>query len=329
MASKVETLISDWGRIPYSLALSSVRLSARRLPKGSLVWPRNSFLTFAFRPLKSDLDLTVWLEAQPSSKTIAQLRWLLKINKVLFPILGESNVYIRPFAGFMAGLVNRYELARDPELERMLKEDLTKKAASSKALKRVTTKRAEKCVFLLRMLEADLQNLRTAPKRRKQKWRMHLTSVGVKSDKNSSIVAGENPIRKILETAFHFFEDSEFEKRATDMVESYLQARSEGVPDHKVTVTPELLAIFPQRFCFLEVSKKLSGQALKEIFMAQVAWEIWGIMGQFPLLRQPKAVLVHLTSLKKCLAVAGKTTSELEAAIIKISLALKNRNKTL
>jgi hypothetical protein len=328
MASKIETFISDWGRIPYSLALSTVRMGVARLPKGSRVWPRNSFLTLAFRPFKSDLDLTIWFETQPGPQAIAHLQWLLKLNKLVFPILGESNVYVRSSAGLMAGLINRYELARDPELEWMLKEDLTKKSAGSKPFKRVTTERAEKCIFLLRMLDADFHNLLAAPGKRRKKWQVHLTSVGLNEIDIHRVITNENPIRKILETAFGFFEDYEFQMDASDEVENFLRNRSNGVPDHQANLTPKLLAIFPHRLCFVKAPKKLSGQVCKEIFTAQVAWEIWGITGQSLLLRQTNAFLDHLALLKKFLpAMAGKALIDFDIALDEILSDLKSRDR--
>src|SRR5271166_2643942 len=85
-------IVPKWiGSAPYHLALQTFILGARSA--GAKVWPRNSFISQAFNPLISDLDLTIWFDATPQLQQVSEVVGLHKRLKSVFPLLGEMNLY--------------------------------------------------------------------------------------------------------------------------------------------------------------------------------------------------------------------------------------------
>jgi len=80
------------GRWPYAGALAAIRWHAKQLIfPGPKIWARNSYLTPAFRPLHSDLDITVWFDDPPTDVGRLKLAKILARSKKIFPALGECN----------------------------------------------------------------------------------------------------------------------------------------------------------------------------------------------------------------------------------------------
>lgn len=271
------------GRLPYQAALSILTSRIVKLHPGLAIWARNSFLTDAFRPLRSDLDLTIWLERSPPDYVLEQLQNILLRTKRYFPALGERNVYAADSVGRFAKFANRYELARDP-----LTVDRVKKFRGT-----LISERAEASVYLLRMLEANWQDLALRKSGQTSKWHFHLHAVGMAELSNDEWV---NPIMAIVTRALAWLEEIEGAAFCSDVINNiynYFRGRSEKWPGQ---VSQTVAAVFPHHFCYVGFPSAALKSALSEIFAAQISWEIWGLYGQCTL-GERKTLPAHLERL--------------------------------
>lgn len=251
------------GRWPYSLALLTIKSITH-----AEVWPRNSYLTKAFKPGRSDLDLTIWFQEEPDPLELELLARRLRGLKRGLPFLGEIQVYFAPWAERFAATANRFEIMRDPQTQRRLH------LASNLPI------HVEKKVFLLRMLDSDAHNLQSRPKDRIPKWKAHFKSVGESWSTNEFLA---DPMQMILSRIT--------DKPGVHAAQNYFQTRASR-PDHEFAPNPWLSALFPQRFSF---ARYLPEKFLApEITLGQISWEVWGLSSQIPLSPNPVAIREHL-----------------------------------
>lgn len=218
---------------------------------------RNSFLSSAFSPFVSDIDMTVILpnrygvdQTQDALKTILQYR-------NFFPVLGEINSYSWAEIEKFKPCLNPLEGARDPVLHPFLRQ---------------TIKPEDKFTFLLRMIEADSANLLHRPLYRWKKWERHLSSCGLTVPKRFDL---EILLKIVMDTFL-----PEHADLATETVFNFLRLVKQGTTYDKFDLNLILWAIFPNRFCFhLETNIELPAW-LAQIQEAQLQWETWGLMSQ-------------------------------------------------
>ena len=279
------------GKIPYAIFLFVLqRVIAFQFKAKPAVWPRNSYLTNAFRPFFSDLDLTIWFQSAPSVAELQRLRALLVFAKKIFPALGETNAYDDRRAVELASWSNRFEIERDPETYRRLSK-----------LERLTTERAQRTAFLLRMLESDAKNLAFRPQQRWPKWRRHFEAVGI-------VVSREHFDRT---EAIALIAKLALEWTAAETPPTFYQATYESTVNYIKTVAggaPSLQGdawaamIFPHRFCFREPPVAEMSSVFLEICVAQTAWEVWGLATQVHAIEAPDSVDAHFKRLAEFLS---------------------------
>jgi hypothetical protein len=269
------------GRWPYAAGLALLNAQVALALPTARIWPRNSYLTSAFRPLRSDLDVTVWFEGSPGAGDIHRLRRILARSKRLFPALGEANVYCAPLSRSLAAFINYFELQRDPSLREILPS-------------RQGPVAGERAAFLLRMLEADYHGLSRRPEKRAGKWRLHLQAVGARPE----LFEPRHAVRSILTAAWPD-QGADFVDAATQAVTDYLESKMHGGrQDPEVPLNPWLGALFPHRFCFRADPAGPMTEALRPTTAALVAWEIWGMNSQFLLSRDSGGIYDHLQRLR-------------------------------
>lgn len=122
------------------------------------LWYRNSLYTKNVMFPFSDIDFTVIVSSRDEAKKVLSL---LKKLKIIFPILGEVNVYIPKEIEKIKEIFNDFEISRDPILV----------SRYFNPLKNFTEAKA-KC-FSARMLAADRNNLTLRPSFRVSKWKSH------------------------------------------------------------------------------------------------------------------------------------------------------------
>ena len=289
------------GRWPYSLALQLIRWqAARSIEPRPEIWARNSFLTSAFVPFKSDLDLTVWFETEPDAEARRKMARILRRAKRIFPALGECNSYIGGMAAALEPWANRFELQRDPQFSRRL-------AAPKDVGARPVSENAERTVFLLRMLEIDFHNLVTAPERREAKWRKHFALVGFPA--GPLTFAGIPPVEAILSRALGWTERDQgpaFLAVVTSTVETYLRgARLQGKADLSVPLNEIISCAMAHRFSFRRDAYASTKGVLSELALAQLAWETFAMNSQFLFHPDPPGLSRYLRQVSRHLVLAA------------------------
>lgn|GEM_PF-6468490 len=254
---------------PYDLALRFARQIGER--NGAEVWCRNSFRIGGWTFGLSDLDLTIYSE-RPNARGFSEIRTKFIGLKRWFPWIGEVNFYTRSIASRFLMNANPLELQRDPELLARFGLDLRRSPSD-----------AESAAFLLRMLESDVLNLSakagagSTKRLRKAKWVSHLTACGRKFDLPDD---GSDWIPRIL---VHASELASID--LTHLTVSAFQS------------TSAYWAAFPNRACARTLEVPALPGPFAALFNAQIAWEIWGLLGQLPNL-EPRSVARHLENLK-------------------------------
>jgi len=266
------------GRVPYRIALFLVQNQVKSVCPGARVWARNSFLTDAFRPFKSDLDITIWLPSHTNDGIERELLRALRRIKRIFPALGEANVYCEEGFRRFIRFANQFELRRDPPT--CLRFQIPHLP--------VDIRNAQVSVYLLRMLESNLHLLRSGWDGQQVKWQYHLRQVQFEPE---SVLGNPDPIRGILNCALGC--SLATNKSIIEQVYSYL---------HGGEASEIVQVLFPNRFCYLELPRALLEGQVRELFLAQTAWEIWGLYGQQLLYEQKMDLGPHLRRLLGWLA---------------------------
>jgi hypothetical protein len=264
-------------RLPYAAALRALQLAVPPVaaPARARVWARNSWLTPQFRPLASDLDVTVWLEGEPGTAQRAQLASLLAGARRALPWLGEANVYERGEARLLAPHANRFEIGRDPRLAEILG---LRAEPGREGPRSPWSEPAQATTFLLRMLEADIVSVRDRPERRRAKWEGYFARAGCGA---AARVRGETLLDRILETALSLSLAPADRAEAAAQCRDYLARAADGWEPEGLDFPPWWFVCFPNRICWAEPPRPLPGGAAGlEIFRAQVSWEIWGLSAQ-------------------------------------------------
>lgn len=134
---------------------------------GVRTWTRNGMRTGNVQLLVSDIDLTIDCRTVSREDALAVLRKYRSLRRFV-PVLGEANWLFSDSISFLAKYGNPLEIARDPELETLLRPSGLRAPTDS-----------ARAVFLLRMLVADRRNLMKRPAARSGKWVRHLRAAGV------------------------------------------------------------------------------------------------------------------------------------------------------
>lgn len=267
------------GRAPYQAALASVQSTASLPGMGApQVWPRHSYVLGTFKPLVSDLDLTLWYEKSPSVAELDRLNAALARLRSLFPMLGEVNSYTAEEAHAYASLLNRFELDRDPELASRLGEDSLNPAEI----------RLQAGVFLIRMIDADVNNLLHHPSLRVAKWKEHLNQVEEATSHSLTATLENAPDDFLLSLLIRLavdvlgFETRNEEIAAVEVLENYYRHVGAGCRLEELAPSEMGWALLPHRFRFSgdRIAPGLKGR-LATIFAQQLGWEIWGLMSQY------------------------------------------------
>lgn len=133
---------------------------------GIEVWPRHSYLTSAFIPIKSDLDLSAYVY---NLKRLGSYLKFYSLIRKLFPFVGELNIYTPESILYLKeNTANGFELERDPFLLRKFNLDINNAKYYSKEMA---------ISYLLMSLFNDFHKLVNNPSLRIKKWQYHIDHV--------------------------------------------------------------------------------------------------------------------------------------------------------
>jgi len=269
MYLKLRRQIAHWfpenlGRFLYWVFFSYYFLRIQKEAFGILVWPRNSLLLGPIQFGLSDIDLTVVFENQIQA---AELR--KKIFRFL--LVKEVNWYPSKNLELALVFVNPIELARDPILVRFLKK-------RNSRFKIAPASKVDRLVFLLRMFEANQDQIAGIALWQSRKWKSYfsLADVDIRSDNPDSVFEAISR----LSGSRQQFED------IVTICKTLVGARLDGIQDHELLEMlgqnlPLAVAFFPHRFAFVGPDRiSPIGRESLQIMRAQISWEKWGLLSQ-------------------------------------------------
>lgn len=298
----IDSLLPRWlAKAPYLFALLLIRLLLSR-PLGLKVWNRNSTKTNSFVFGVSDLDLTVLGSSLASAGFLTKA--FLSLKRV-FPFLGEVNYYVEEELSFVLKRMNPFELRRDPLLGSCISESKT-------------PSKAQKFVFLVRMLFSDVHSLGKTPVIRQAKWRHHLRETG--NFREGEFITVEVVVRVLKEIA------SETPRicRSLDLWAN--QVFTKDFNPYRAPLGEGFWILAPHlHLWFEEGDEKTFLRTLsefeKEVLRSQIDWEFWGLYTQR--LYSEQNVLPHLERLLEVLHLIAP--DEVQSLEREISLVFKHR----
>lgn len=251
---------------------------------GIELWPRHSYLTSAFIPTKSDLDLTAYVSNLDSLNSY--LKYYALMRK-LVPFLGELNIYTDEAVNYIKSHhTNGFELERDPLLLSRFKIELSQKYFTR-----------EKAVsYLLMALVNDLHKIAQNSDARIKKWKYHFAHVNTafaqKGITARRLEMNESTLVFSVLTAIVNLSDISSAEEAQS-IRAKLKLFIEMTPKAEITlnftdlVKPLLLQENTELFTyFIEYTTKIEGFVPKltepqfEITVSQIDWVILRLLKQ-------------------------------------------------
>lgn len=329
MKRQVQKIVIFWGSfLPTSLAKAIYLLPYKILKfqfrsEPLRLWYRHSVYFGDIVFGLSDLDLTVCFDKEVSVKEVQRLERSIGFWRAFFPFIGEVEYYDPPFIKALKPFMNPFELRRDPVGESLFLSDFPKEREE-----------AERIVFILNWLYRDAHKMRMDFHKRQKKIKRFCEILKIErefSHLNELIEALTQkyfPQQKKWCAFLKDFCSFDFTQR------SAANAFYEEFPEHR-----ELFLIsFPQEFIGaalhhneFEEAKILVRQfheAEREIFLAQIRWEIRGLMGQCKRETNILNLFIHCENLLSLIEVLNHH-SEVEKRGLKLlrdqqSVALEN-----
>jgi len=259
--------------VTYSTAVRGFQLAVEMAlhDAHAQVWTRGSYPMGDWRPFESTVDFTIWFAKEPSTRDLRSVRRNYERLQKIFPLTGSLNLYVATETALISGIVNPFELERDPQLKKKLQPSSEIHA------------RAHAATYLFRTLDQELSTVLDNPERLQPRWDQHLIQVGqVLEDAvfdEWQEMAQCDLLRQTLNLAVRVLDIPTAERdEIADCLELYYQSVGRDVPVQTlrplIEREPYLWAVFPHRFCFEMIEPpKLTG-ILAELALAEVTWEL-------------------------------------------------------
>jgi hypothetical protein len=267
-------------------------------------WCRNSIYESYFAFLKSDLDITIWIENEASFLKVIQK--IQSISSYYF-IIKEINFYLAGAPLSYNQLINPLELKRDPILEHKLGKKITDFSD------------AQRQSYLLRMYFAEKNtDAPTLSARSMKKWNYHLKRALV-NYQDFKIQTYQELFELILR---NFFKD-----RSDRFIKATSELNSKIAPHEifeKSQFQNELMTLFPEKFCFAINNFQFSPDDCDRVLIVeQIKWEVWAMMTQPWLFsNHTETTFRHLENLKE-VALVVEPQGELATQIESLSVYMQ------
>ena len=244
-------------------------------------WCRNSIYENYFAFLRSDLDISVWIEDE--TKFLKIVDQIQKISSY-YLIIKEMNFYLASAPLNYCQLINPLELKRDPLLERKLGKKISEFS------------REQRESYLLRMYFAE-KNMEafSLPSRSLKKWKYHLKRALF--HKLELVPKTYKELFDLILKDFFNGRSDRFEKAALEL--------QQNIPLHEIfersEFKNELMTLFPEKFCFAINTLSFSpNEEDKKLIKEQIKWEVWAMMTQpWLFAKHSETTFQHLENLKK------------------------------
>ena len=273
-------------KLPYLFAFYVLDKKITRI-KDAKVWYRNSIKRGNFVFGVSDLDTTILISREFSVFNLKELLTILTNHKRQFPFLGETNFYFLNLLEPMEPALNYYERKRDPELMKRLPET------------NVQNLEVEKAVFILRMIYADREKLKSSSFLRQKKWRDHFFNMGF-------ILPSQITLSYIVECLKECMKLEDSLWKEVHIVINFLFTQEFDEQNIYNIPLPKLWRfLYPNKHIWfgnneVENLDLIRGTFLEKVFNRQLDWESWGLMSQLPILiDMGESLMAHLDRQKK------------------------------
>lgn len=244
------------------------------------IWSRNSLNLNFFQFASSDIDVSAVLDHDHFIVNEAQS---IKTKLMSSPLIKEVNLYYPYSLKKLSALINRIEAKRDPILVAHLDFSLRPQSLN-----------IETEVFCWRMLLANKHLYETnASEREEKKWHSYfkLADLDVINQNHSSPLNYTQIAKKILD---HFHGHEQW-LEDIERIAFYLTQKIDiQTLYHDLDFKAEMLALFPQIFCSVDMSVSKIPESLADHFLAQLSWELASTMAQIAGDGAEKATLDHL-----------------------------------
>ncbi len=263
----MQTMFGILFKIPYTLALYALK-GISRLFFSAQLWPRHSYLDHTFRPLKSDLDISVFIESPENRRRFSVFyKWC----KRLLPFLGEVNYYSSSTISYLAKYsLNSFELSRDPQLLQNFLQNIHPDFSPTAAL-----------VFLQRTFMSDYEHIRRQP--RILKWQNHFDNLNAglqKTDHRSPLLSlKKNELVASVSTAiinlsgFTDKKDAEMERIKLQLLIELVSNKKNYIWNDRLPLEfKNLMIYFPEYVCFYDFDIPDINTAMLPIMTAEIEW---------------------------------------------------------
>ncbi len=255
----IENTLIEFYKLIAKLVIAFVQW---RFPT-SQVWVRNSLALGDLVPGLSDIDFTIFNTATAKDLDHRILRDFLEWIRYFIPVIGEFNYYTSETLSLAHDLANPHELDRDIILKTKIQ---TVEKAKTKS---------DDLVYLLRLYHSDIKNLRLNPELRIKKWNRVFLKVDA--------TIGYNGLASVESVIRTYISSSELEMTPLVYPHLWLEHNWQRL-DRGLGPIDEF---------------KNGRDFLKQVTLGQVRWEIFGILGQLPFLKNANDMQYHFSHLAR------------------------------
>ncbi|PIK14022.1 hypothetical protein [Halobacteriovorax sp. JY17] len=279
---------------PYFIAEKIACYSFSQI--GANVWVRNSYFLRTLVVGISDLDISIQLLEPPTTLQIKKIKAKYRLLKTFFPFLGEINIYLKRDEAIF-NVFNRLEMNRDPYLREI---------GSDQQI----ISEYQKLVFILRMFEADRENLYKYPHYRQKKWVSHFHAIGLES---IDYVTADDIVNYLSESISK-------DKRYSLALNKFLESGR-----YHFSISRESIILFPHRWAvWVNVNGGLEEEYQKlaltteerKIIQEMIKWEVMGLYTQIYLIEESQNIEFYLDLLKRMnLLISSDESSQIDLVI--------------
>lgn len=253
-------------------------------PFSQKIFARHSFYFKKIKFGTSDIDLTLYSKESSHVKNVSLVKYL-PVIKFFVPILGEINYVDQTGLDKLKKIINPLELARDPELSRLVG-PLPKPSL------------AQKEVFLLRVFSSDVKNMKKDLKGRIKKISYCMSLMNPKEEMNPSHLESFESFINYLRLNILECENS--------VVYDYLQY----LMDESIATKNSNRFVFLED-CLSQKWEKLQNsegveEGQEELIIEFLKWELWGLYTQLPTFKDHKSLLAHILIMSNLLSNLSK-----------------------
>ena len=257
---------------------------------------RNSFYLNYFTFGLSDYDFGIILHRRVNTSKWNKFFNRFKKIKRIFPFWSEINVYVLDELNLIAPFINPTEAMRDPFLvEKISKESSTE----------------ERFAFIIRCLFVNLKNWHFESKKKK-KWKTYFELCQLEINHSPEIDF-------ILSKSMSSFYKTEIQSNFPRFIKSFFELFEKSKDILWEPSTPEVKVLLPQFYLWFEREEgsedflKNLNPSDKNLLIAQLKWEVWGLTTQLYHFQNNPSFKIHLNRIKNVFIILDLSQDEVDS----------------